>query len=129
MRYPSIAIALAIAVSLGCTTVAQAAPCKGSLTYGFFYAKRVGGGYLEYINAIHNATAKPLTFTLHVWGLRAPDSAKAAKQTLKVGAGATVDVGVAYTTSQYFGQSGLRRLFDTSATTNFPTLSLTDCTH
>jgi len=70
MRYLSIAVALAMAISLGCTTVAQAAPCKGSLTYGFFYAKSVGGGYLEYMNAIHNATAKPMTFTLHVWGLR-----------------------------------------------------------
>lgn len=128
MRYPAIAVVLAMAASLGCTIAAQAAPCKGSLSYGFFYSKRVGGGYLEYMNAIHNATAKPLTFTLHVWGLRAPDSAKAAKQTFKVGAGATVDVGVAYTTSQYFGQNGLRRLFDTTETTNFPTLSLTDCT-
>jgi len=129
MRYLSIVVALAIGVSLGCTAVAQAGLCKGSLTYGFFYAKSIGGGYLEYINAIHNPTTKPLTFTLHVWGLRAPDSAKAAMQTLRVGAGATVDVGVAYSTSQYFGQSGLQRLFDTTAKTNFPTLSLTDCIH
>lgn len=127
MRYPSIVVALAMAAGLGCTTVAQAGPCKGSLTYGSFYARQMGGGYLEYLNGIHNATAKPLTFTLHVWGLRAPDSAKAAKQTLKVGPGATVDVGVAYSTSQYFGQH-LQRKFDDSRSNNFPTLSLTDCT-
>jgi len=127
MRYLSIALVLLMAAGLGCTTVAQAGPCKGSLGYGFFYAKRIGGGHLEYVNAIHNASAKPLTFTLHVWGIHPPDSAKLATQTLRVGAGATVDVGIAYSTSQYFGQSGLRRLFDTTAKTNFPTLSLTDC--
>ena len=126
MRYLSIAVALAMAASLGCTAVARAGQCKGSLTYGSFYAKQMGGGYLEYINTIHNSNAKPLNFTMRVWGLRAPDSAKAATQTLKVAAGGSIGVAVAYTSSQYFGQH-LQRKFDVSAPNNFPTLSLTDC--
>ena len=127
MRNASIAVALAMVASLGCSAVAQAGICKGNLTYGFFYAKNIGGGYLEYINAIHNASTTPLTFTLHVWGIQSPDSAKAATQTHKIAAGATMDVGIVYSRSQYFGQN-LRRLFDTTTKTNFATLSLTDCT-
>lgn len=126
MRYPSIVIALTMAVSLGCTTVAQAGLCKGSLTYGFFYARSMGGGYLQYFDTIHNSTTKPLTFTMHIWGIRAPDSAKAATQTLKVAAGGRVEVGVAYSSSQYFGQY-LQRKWDVTTVNNFPTLSLTDC--
>ena len=125
MRYLAI-VALAMSVGLGCATAARAGPCKGSLTYGTFYARSMGGRYLEYLNAIHNTTAKALSFTLHVWGLRDPDSAKAAKQKFHVAAGGKVDVGVAYTTSQYFGQN-LQRKFDVSTPDNFPTLSLTDC--
>ena len=37
-----------------------------------------------------------------------------------------MDVGVAYSRSQYFGEH-LQRKFDTATTNNFPTLSLTDC--
>jgi hypothetical protein len=126
MRYPSIAIALAMAACLGIPAVAQAAPCKGTLTYGTFYGKRMGGGYLEYINGVHNSSAKAVTFTMRVWGIHAPESAKAPTQTLKVAAGGSTDVAIAYGSSQYFGQY-LQRKWDVSTTNNFPTLSLTDC--
>lgn len=127
MRATSTIVALAIIASLGCTSIAQAAPCKGNLTYGTLYARRMGGGYLEYLNVVHNATERTLTFTMRVWGLRAPDSAKAASQTFTLGPKGRVDVPVAYSTSQYFGQS-MRREFDVTTPNNFPTLSLTDCT-
>jgi len=126
MRISPSVVALAIAISLGCTAAAQAGVCKGSLTYGTFYSQRMGGGYLEYINIVHNSTAKALTFTMRVWGIHAPESAKAPTQTLKIAAGGTVNVAIAYGTSQYFGQN-LQRKWDVTATNNFPTLSLTDC--
>lgn len=127
MRHTSLVVALAMTVSLGCTTFAAAAPCKGSLSYGMLYGRHVGGGYLEYLIGVHNASDKTLSFTARVWGVRAPSSAKAASQTFKLAPKASVDVPLAYSTSQYFGQS-MRREFDVTTPNNFETVSLTDCT-